>query len=139
MAAILCAVNDSPGANAALGVARQLSETLQLRLIVAHVAPGYAVDGGSESVTTAQGRRGGIRLLERLVTENDVGLAEQRVEIGEPAAELARIAREEAATVIILGSRKRGWPRAALQTAIAGELAETAPCPVLVVPPGSRR
>jgi nucleotide-binding universal stress UspA family protein len=139
MAAILCAVNDSPGASTALGVARELSESLHLRLIVAHVAPGYVLEGGAESLTTAQGRRGGMRLLERLVTSNEVARAEQRVEIGEPAPELARIAREEAATVIILGSRKRGWPRATLQSTIAGELTETAPCPVLVVPPGPRR
>jgi nucleotide-binding universal stress UspA family protein len=139
MATIVCAVDDSPGAAVAVAVAKELAAALDLRLILAHVAHGYRLDSGGESLTGVQGRRGGARLLERLVGEHGLrGGAEQRVEVGDPVEELSRIAREEAAAVMVVGSRTRGLRRR-LQSTLAGELAQTAPCPVLVVPPASRR
>jgi len=135
--AIVCGINDSPGALEALRVARSLSAQFDARLVLAHVAGGWsaAVD---ESVTTGQARQGGARILERVVRENDVQ-AERRVEIGEPAEGLARIASEEAASLIVVGSRHEGRLRPRLRSTLARALAAAAPCPVVIVPPAGRR
>lgn len=136
MATIICGIDDSPGALEALRVASTLSAQFKARLVLAHVASGWA-GGSDESVTTNQGRQGGQRLLERAAREHNPA-AERRVEVGEPAEALARIASEEAATLIVVGSRPHGWRRPRLRSRLAGDLATTAPCPVVVVPPPAR-
>jgi nucleotide-binding universal stress UspA family protein len=140
MATIVCAVDDSAGASAALDAAKELAEALELRLVLAHVAQGYRVRGDDESLTGSQGRRGGTRLLERLAVESGLGgSVDQRVELGDAVEEIARIAREEAATIIVVGSRTRGRRRPKLLSSLASELAGTAPCPVFVVPSSGHR
>jgi len=135
--AIVCGINESPGALEALRVARSLSAQFDARLVLAHVAGGWsaAVD---ESLTTGQARQGGARILERVVREHDLE-AERRVEIGEPAEGLARIASEEAASLIVVGSRREGRLRPRLRSTLARNLAAAAPCPVVIVPPAGRR
>jgi nucleotide-binding universal stress UspA family protein len=137
MATIVCGIDDSPGAVEALRVARVLSADFAVRLVLAHVAGGWA-DGPDESLTTNHARKGGNRLLERTADEHDLE-AERRVELGEPAEALARIAAEEGATLIVVGSRRHGRWRARLRSGLAGDLVETAPCPVDVEPPPARR
>lgn len=132
MATIVCGIDDSPGAVEAMRVASALSVDLDVRLVLAHVAAGWA--GAEESLTTSQARQGGNRLLERTAREYNLN-AERRVEVGEPAEALARIAAEEAATLIVVGSRRQGRRRPRLRSGLAGDLAATAPCPVVVVPP----
>jgi nucleotide-binding universal stress UspA family protein len=140
MGTIICGVDDSAGGVEALRVARDLSNSLEVRLVLAHVAAGYQAPGGAESLTTVQVRQGATRLLERLAREHGVnGVADQRVEVGEPAETLARIAAEEAATVIVVGARGQGRRRRKLVSGLAGELRGTAPCPVVIVPPTPRR
>ncbi len=136
MATIVCGIDDSAGAAEALRVARALSADFAVRLVVAHVAEGWA-GGADESLTTHQARQGGNRLLERTVRNHDLE-AEQRVEVGDPAEGLVRIAAEEAATLIVVGSRREGLLRLKLRSGLAGNLAATAPCPVVVVPPRAR-
>jgi nucleotide-binding universal stress UspA family protein len=135
--AIVCGINDSPGALEALRVARTLSAQFDARLVLAHVAGGFssAVD---ESLTTGQARKGGALILERAARENGVQ-AEQRLEVGEPAEGLARIASEEAASLIVVGSSRQGRLRPRLRSTLAGTLAAAAPCPVVIVPPAGRR
>lgn len=137
MATIVCGINDSPGALEALRIARTLSAVLDLRLVLAHVAAGWAT-GAEGSLTTTQARQGGDRLLERAAREHNLQ-AERRVEVGEPTEALAQIAAEEAATLIVVGSRRKGRLRPSLRSGLAGELAASAPCPVLIVPPPLRR
>jgi nucleotide-binding universal stress UspA family protein len=61
------------------------------------------------------------------------------VEVGAPAKELARVASEEAANVIVLGSRRhRCWRRRGTGR-LAADLSATAGCPVVVVPPPAPR
>jgi nucleotide-binding universal stress UspA family protein len=117
------------------GVARTLSRDLNLRLVLAHVAPGFVADGG-DSLTMSHARSGGDRLLERLDPGHDLH-AERRVEVGDAPSALAQIAAEEAATLIVIGARRRVWR--GLRGVLAGELAASAPCPVVIVPPPLRR
>ena len=137
MTAIVCGIDDSAGALEALRVASALSAQFDARLVLAHVADGWAV-GSDESLTTKQAREGGSRLLERAARDHNLQ-AERRVEVGEPAEALARIASEEAAGLIVVGSRRQGRFRPRLRSTLAGDLAAAARCPVVVVPPAGRR
>jgi nucleotide-binding universal stress UspA family protein len=120
VATIVCGIDDSAGARQALRVAHTLSTEFDVRLVLAHVADGWA-RSSDESVTTNQGRQGGRRLLEHAAREHNLE-AERRVEVGEPAEELARIAAEEAAILIVLGSRRQGWRRSTLRSGIANDI-----------------
>jgi nucleotide-binding universal stress UspA family protein len=141
---IVCGVTDSEEGRGALAVAAELSQRLGLRLVLVHVADGIAprnVNGeGSESVTTRAGREGAARLVARLAAEHGVaGSAEQRSAVGDPAALLGQIAAEEAADVIVVGSRARGRLRRGLESTLARQLETTTPVPVVIAPPRTRR
>jgi nucleotide-binding universal stress UspA family protein len=135
MATIVCGIDDSPAAFEALRVASVLSAQVDARLVLAHAAGASSID---KSLTTDQARQGGDRLLERIVREHSPR-AERRVEFGDPSDALARIAAEEAAILLILGSHRQRLLRGRLRRGLARELAATAPCPVVVVPPPARR
>lgn len=139
MGTILCGVDESPGAVEAVRVAARLSERLGLRLVLAHVAGGYRLADGAEGLTSIQARQGATRLVERVTRELRLDQkAEQRSEVGDPAEELGRIAAEERADLIVVGSRRQGWWRRKLLSGLARDLCATSPCPVVVVPPPSR-
>ena len=141
---VICGVADSDEGRTALSVATELSKRLGLRLVLVHVADGIAphdVNGeGSESVTTRAGREGAARLVARLAAEHGVaGSAEQRSAVGDPAALLGEIAAEEAADLIVVGSRARGRLRRRLESGLARHLETTTSVPVLIAPPRTRR
>ena len=71
---------------------------------------------------------GGVRLFR-----------DRRAEIGDLVSELSRIAGEEAAVVIVVGSRGRYRRGRSRLSRLSAELGSTAPCPVVVVPPRARR
>jgi nucleotide-binding universal stress UspA family protein len=140
---IVCGVTDSEGGRAALAVAAGLSERLGLRLVLAHVADGIApLDGkgeGSESDTTRANHERGARLVARLAAEHGVaGSAEQRSAVGDPALLLAQIAAEEAADLIIVGSRARGRLRRGHEGRLIRQLETETPVPVVIAPPRRR-
>jgi nucleotide-binding universal stress UspA family protein len=64
--------------------------------------------------------------------------AERRVAVGEPAARIGQIAAEEAADMIVIAARPRGW-RKRLESSLADALESETPAPVLIAPPRSRR
>ena len=141
---ILCGVNDSEAGRGALELAVELGDRLGLRLVIALVADGIAPIGGGgngdESVTTRANREGAARLVARLTAEHGVtGSAEQRSAVGDPAVLLAQIAAEEAADVIVIGSRTRGRLRRGLESKLARRLETETPIPVLIAPPGTPR
>ena len=107
MQTILCAVDESPGAAEAIAVAAGLSKGLGLRLVLAHVVDGYRRTNGADT-DRVQAHRAGQLLLERVVhTHSLENVADRRAEVGDRASELSRIAGEEAAVVIVVGSRGR--------------------------------
>jgi nucleotide-binding universal stress UspA family protein len=136
---ILCAVDESPGAAEAIAVAAVLSEGLGLRLVLAHVVDGYrrtnnGADMGGEAYRVGQ------RLLERVARTHSLeSAADRRAEVGDRASELSRIAGEEAAVVIVVGSRGRDRRGRGRLSRLSAEIRSTAPCPVVVVPPQRRR
>jgi nucleotide-binding universal stress UspA family protein len=141
---IVCGVTDSDEGRGALEVAAELSERLDLRLVLAHVADGIAplaVNGeGSKSVATRADREGAARFVARMAAEHGVaGSAEQRSAVGDPAALLGQIAAEEAADLIVVGSRARGRLRRGLESRLARQLETETPVPVVIAPPRMRR
>jgi nucleotide-binding universal stress UspA family protein len=140
MPTLVCAVDDSPGAAEALRVAGRLTTQLGARLVLAHVAADVRIDTRDAAVRSVHARRSASVLLERLAHEHGLsGRADQRADIGDEAESLARIAAEEAATLIVLGARRQGRRRPKLIGALASELAATTACPVVIVPPPPRR
>jgi nucleotide-binding universal stress UspA family protein len=141
---ILCGVNDSEAGRGALELAAELGDRLGLRLVVAHAADGIPPVGGDgngdESVTTRANREGAARLVARLAAEHGLaGSAEQRSAVGDPAALLGQIAAEEAADVIVVGSRAGGRLRRGLESKLARRLETETPVPVLIAPPRTPR
>jgi nucleotide-binding universal stress UspA family protein len=141
---VICAVTDGAENDNAVAQAVAVSERLGLRLILAHVVDGVAPaasDGAAgESISMEAGRRDAERRLEELLRDHDVqGTAERRIAVGDPAALLGQIASEEAADVIVVGSRRRGWVRRGFESRLAEDLNTETPVPVLVAPPLRRR
>ena len=139
MKTIVCAVDESTGAAEAITVASGLSKNLGLRLVLAHVVDGHNRSNGV-GVDGAEAQQAGQRLLERIAhTHSFESRADRRAEVGDRASELSRIAGEEGAAVIVVGSRSRSRRRRSLISRLSAELRSTAPCPVLIVPPRPRR
>ena len=141
---IVCGVTDGDEGHAALELGVELSQRLGLRLVLAHVADGFApLDGGdedNESVTMKGNRRGGELFLARLAREYGVGdTAECRVAVGEPALLVGQIAAEEAADAIVVGSRARRWPGRGLVSRLAEGLESETRVPILIAAPSNSR
>ena len=141
---VICGVDDSEEGRGAVELGVELSERLGLRLVLAHVAQGFyshdAAEDGSESVVMKGDRIQAERLLVRLAEEYGVTeTAERRWGVGDRAALLGQIAAEEAADVILVGSRVRGWRGRDLHSSLAEELKAATPVPILIAPPSSRR
>jgi nucleotide-binding universal stress UspA family protein len=141
---IVCGVTASQEGHAAVELGVELSHRLGLRLVLAHVAEGLAPVGsdgeGNESVTMRANRRGGEIFLARLARQYGVDdTAECRVVVGEPALLVGQIAAEEAADVIVVGSRARRWPGRGLESRLAEGLERETPVPIVIAPPASGR
>jgi nucleotide-binding universal stress UspA family protein len=141
---LVCGLTDGEDAVGTVGLAVELSQRLGMRLVLAHVAEGFAanIDGVDveESVTMKGNRAGAERLLGQLAADHGVTeTAERRIAIGEPATLLGQIAAEEAADLILVGSRERGWPRRGLDSRLAAQLEAETPVPILIAPPRNRR
>ncbi|HSC49873.1 MAG TPA: universal stress protein [Gaiellaceae bacterium] len=139
---LVCAVTDGAENDDAVAQAAEVSERLGLRLVLAHVADGVIAldEGDGESVTMKGDRKAAERRLEELARDHDLDeRAERRVAVGDRATLLGQIASEEAADVIVVGARTRGWGRRGLESRLAQELETETPVPVLVAPPRTRR
>lgn len=131
MGTIVCAVDDSPEAQEALRVAVRLSGETGLRLVVVHVAD--TVGAGADVRRAAEHH--GRQLVDRLLAAQGLnGSTDRRVEVGIRSNELARVAAEEAALLIVLGSRSKRWCSGRRMSRLTADLSATADCPVVVVP-----
>ena len=142
---IVCGVDDSHGARAALRLAAQLSKELGVRLVVAHVVqppvptPGFGVSAHQLAGVPADLLlAGGEALVARILEEEHLDEATTRVGLGFPADRLADFADDEAAELIVVGSRGRGPLKATLLGSVSSDLIGVARCPVLVMPAGAR-
>jgi nucleotide-binding universal stress UspA family protein len=61
------------------------------------------------------------------------GQVDRRIEFGDPAAEICRVAEDEGFDVIVVGSHGSGFVKRVLLGSVSQHLLHHAPCPVLVV------
>ena len=133
--AIVCAVNETEGAAEALRAAAHLGRRLNMRLVAVHVVEDVPMSAGARR----EARAGGLRLVDRVLAEQEEWTADRRVASGDPAEEIARIAGEERAELVVVGSKPNGrGARPPLRSRVATELARMSTVPVVVVPPGVR-
>ena len=132
MRSVVVGVDNSTEALGAVAVAEWLAERLSLTLVLAHVVDDERAEhlrraaGESDSLLHALDR-GRLRDTRRTVL------------YGEPANSLAKLADEEAAAFVVVGSRGRGAVRAALFGSVSRALPSRCDCPVVVVPPEAAR
>jgi nucleotide-binding universal stress UspA family protein len=124
MRTIVCGVDRSRGARAALRVAASIASALGARLVAVHV-----LDRLTDAGLAAE------RVAANLLYDEAPDIqAEARGEVGDVAERLAAAAREEGAVMIVLGARTRGRSRAFLRARSAVELSELTDVPVLIAP-----
>lgn len=134
---IVCGVTDSPDGRSAAELAQALGHRLGLRVVLVHAIDGVPA-GTHESLTARQRQSGAERTLHEIAREIGNG-TEKRVVIGGRAEALARVAAEEGADLIVIGSRSTGLGGRKLRCTLARELEATTPVPVLVAPPSTRK
>jgi nucleotide-binding universal stress UspA family protein len=121
---LVCGVVESDGGVAAARLASALATRLELRLVLAHVV--------REESQLAAGERTVARIAAM------VGDAETRVGVGSRVHALVRIASEEGADAIVVGSRPRGTRNAQLRSSLAHDLEAATSVPVVITPPVTR-
>jgi nucleotide-binding universal stress UspA family protein len=142
--AVVCAVDDSAEARAALQVARGLSDGLGVDLMVAHVLAATpvpstsAVPSGRAELVEGDRRRA-EKLLAGLSFEEGLETrAERRVVFGSEAEAIADLADAEDAALVVVGSRGRGALKSLVGRSVSLELWTSSSRPVVVVPRGAR-
>ena len=136
---IMWATDGTPNADHALPYAKALAQQNGARLVIAHVVERYAGH-----------RVGGMAIhadapeveekLKKLVGElSDDGFStDLKIEshVGpQPAHQVADLARDTGADLIVVGTRGHGAVKGLVLGSVTQRLLQVAPCPVLVVPP----
>lgn len=134
---IVCGVTESPDGRSAAQLAHALGQRLDLRLVLVHVVDGVP-DGTEESLSARQRRSGAEHMLDEIARDTGED-TEKRIVLGDRAEALARVAADEGADMIVLGSRSTGLGGRKLRSSLAREIEATTPVPVLVTPPSTRR
>jgi nucleotide-binding universal stress UspA family protein len=133
---IVCGATGTPDGRSAADLARALGARLGLRLVLVHVVDGVP-RGTHESLTARQRRAGAERVLAEIAQEAGDGV-EMRVTMGARAEGLARVAAEEGADLIVIGSRPARFGNRKLRSTLARDLEAATPIPVVVAPPTTR-
>jgi nucleotide-binding universal stress UspA family protein len=140
---IICAVDDSDGARAAIGVARDLTARLDAKLVLVHVQPPTTVPGVSAALAGQERLReeetsDAQKLLSWLAKEEKLEDVELREAIGNAADSIVSVADELQAAFVVIGSHGRRGLRSTVLGSVSNAVATTAPCPVVIVPPSAR-
>jgi nucleotide-binding universal stress UspA family protein len=124
---IVCGVDGSKAAAAVAVTAAGLAHALGLSLTLVSADAPHA-DGywSHESLAAASAHAREAPQLERVAAVCDA------------AQELARVAFEHDAALLVVGSRGRGPVRSAILGSVSARLARLAPCPVVIVPPDAQ-
>jgi electron transfer flavoprotein alpha/beta subunit len=133
---LVCGVPGNPDDRSAAELAGALRTRLGLRLVLVHVADDVQ-PGTQESLTARQRQAGAERILNEIARGFGDG-TETRVMIGNRADALARVAAEEGADLIVIGSRRAGFGNGKLRCTLARELEIATLIPIVLAPPATR-
>jgi nucleotide-binding universal stress UspA family protein len=134
---VICGVCEAPDGRVAAELARALGARLGLRLVLVHVIDGLSAEA-DESLSARRRQIGAEQVLAEIAREIGNG-TEKRVVLGDRAEALAKVAAEEGADLIVVGSRAAGLGSRKLRSTLAQELEAVTPVPVAVAPPATRR
>jgi nucleotide-binding universal stress UspA family protein len=102
------------------------------RLVLLHVVPPPQSHGEVVARRQGHGYHEDLwRMLARIQPEDAALPVERRLEDGDPAETILRVAREEVANLIVLGTHGRGALGKLLLGSVAERVVRRAPCPVL--------
>jgi nucleotide-binding universal stress UspA family protein len=102
------------------------------RLVILHVVPPPQSHGEVVARQQGDGYHADLwRMLEHLRPEDAALRIERRLEDGDPAETILRVADEERADLIVLGTHGRGALGKLLLGSVAEKVVRRAPCPVL--------
>jgi nucleotide-binding universal stress UspA family protein len=134
---IVCDVADITRCDRAIDAAVELNARLGVRLVlVATDVDSFDAAGHSSASFTASSFHDSTqRLVRRILFLNGpTSDVECRIERGQRAAALARVASEEQADLVLIGSPRSRLLRGSVRVDAIGELRMASPCPVVVVP-----
>jgi nucleotide-binding universal stress UspA family protein len=134
---VVCGVTETPDGRSAAELARALGARLGLRLVLVHVVDGVPA-GTQESLSARQRQSGAEQTLNEIARDIGDG-TEKRIMVGNRADALARVAAEEGADLIVIGSRPTGLGNRKLRCTLARDLEAATPIPVVVAPPTTRK
>lgn len=143
MGPVICAVDDSDGARAALEVARDLAARFGADLVLVHAEPSTVVPGVSAALGGQERLRkaeieDAEKLLAWLAQEEGLDEVDFRAGIGSASDVVLDAARELGASFVVIGSHGRRGLRSAVLGSVSNAVATSAPCPVVIVPPAAR-
>lgn len=138
---ILFPTDFSTASDAALPHAEALARQADARLLIVHVEEAPLAYGGGElyyGLPEPDSDR--IRKMLDDVRPADPALPfDHRLTMGDPASEIVRMAADESAEMIVLGTHGRTGMTRLLMGSVAEAVVRRAPCPVLVYREASQR
>jgi nucleotide-binding universal stress UspA family protein len=126
----------SPNADQALPFAKALANEHGASLVVVHVIQRYATETGLAVYADEEFVRSRLEQAVEDLSREGVKASLRIVNhVGpQPAHQIADVAREEAADLIVIGTRGHGPIAGLLLGSVALRLLHVAPCPVMIVP-----
>ncbi|HEV8321006.1 MAG TPA: universal stress protein [Myxococcota bacterium] len=141
---ILVPVDFSTGAEAAFEYARFLAETFGAAIDVLHVVEPPRYSGVDLMLTVAGSTYASLPDLTRALAAREMeafvaahgaaaGPLRARLEVGEPATVIARLAASDAYDLVVMGTHGRTGMAHFLMGSVAENVVRRAPCPVVTV------
>jgi nucleotide-binding universal stress UspA family protein len=131
---ILFPTDFSTASDAALVHAESLARQMNARLLIVHVEEPPLAYGGGElyyGLPEPSSERI-LKMLEDVKPSDPSVPYTHRLTMGDPAGEVVRIAEDEGAEMIIIGTHGRTGMTRLLMGSVAEAIVRRAPCPVLV-------
>jgi len=134
MATILFPTDFSHASDAALEHAEALAKQRHAKLVILHVEePPLAYGGGELYYGLPEPSSERIMKMLEDVKPKDGSVAfSHKLTMGDPAAEVVRIAEEENAAMIVMGTHGRTGMSRLLMGSVAEAVVRRSPCPVLI-------
>ena len=131
---ILFPTDFSTASDAALAHAVSLTRESNARLVILHVEEPPMAYGGGELYYGVPNPDNAalLQMLQAVVPPEGVPY-EHRLVVGDPAGEIVRVAEEEQADLIVMGTHGRTGLRRLLMGSVAEAVLRRAPCPVFTL------